>query len=272
QSNVMPAKAEIQSNVMPAKAEIQSNVMPAKAGIQKKIKLIKSPKNLGFGRANNLAAQHASGKFLYLLNPDAYLSEKEALKRLVDFLEQHPQFGVVGTRIVSSRGEAETYPKTRHTGEKIFKDSFKSLKGSIAWVIGASMAIPKHLFDEIKGFDPDFFLYGEDEDLCLRVRKLGYEIGYCPEVTVEHYDAGSEQKTTSYELACKKQKALILFYEKHFSPADVVTLLTRELRLTSMRLFFHQLRSFLHLSPSPESQSRYRAIRDINREFLAHKK
>jgi hypothetical protein len=73
----------------------------------------------------------------------------------------------------------------------------------------------------VRGFDEDFFLYGEDEDLCLRIRKAGWEIGCMEEAVVVHVGGQSERRTLSPEKWRKKIRAEYLFYTKHYGPETV---------------------------------------------------
>ena len=77
------------------------------------------------------------------------------------------------------------------------------------------------LIESIGGFDEDFFLYGEDQDLCLKIRKLGNEIGYIDAAVVVHLGGQSEKGSLSSEVWKKKIRAEYLFYRKHYLPTTI---------------------------------------------------
>lgn len=192
-----------------------------------KVCITTSKENLGFGRANNLAASKATGEFLLLLNPDAVILSPFALSNLVKFLSVHPEMGMVGPAIKESLKDRNilpryTYPSTKHIK---YTNTFKNLPGKIAWILGACMLVRRDLYNQICGFDPDYFLYGEDADICLRIRKQGYEIGYCEEVSIEHVSGASEIGASSFDKWLRKKRGVFLFITKHFDRRDAVSFL-----------------------------------------------
>ena len=245
-----------------------------------KITLIPSKINLGFGKANNEAFKHALGKYLLLLNPDAELQNSQDLNKIYSFMKTNPQYGLVGTKIVNENQNTETKPKHYYSGEKYIKHSLKALPGTIAWVLGACMIIPKEVYKKTGGFDEDFFLYAEDADLCLRIRKLGLEIGYFPAVTIHHIGSASEHKTSKYDLTLKKHQALLTFYKKHYSEQDVKLLVKKELHKANLRIFFHKLALFFSRVLNKESRIKYhqnniqhyQAICEVNKNISSDNK
>ena len=233
-----------------------------------KINLIESDKNLGFGKANNRGFKEASGRYILLLNPDAKLQANDDLEKIVGFMDDNPEYGLVGTKIICGKNESETLPKKFYPGEKYINSPYQQLPGNIAWIIGAVMIFPREVYKKIGGFDEDYFLYCEDAAICLSVRKLGYKIGYFKDVAVLHAAGASERTTNSYDLALKKQKAFYLFYKKHYQPEDVQFLLKKALRQARMKKFLHRLRIMLGLKPSWHKLYTYRAIYDASKQLL----
>lgn len=186
------------------------------------IKLIKSQENIGFGRANNLAASKATGDFLLILNPDTTIQDSLALFNLINFLEGHPEMGIVGPLVEEPRKGKNVLPRYTYPCSRYLKytHTFKDLPGAIAWILGACMLIRRELFEEISGFDPDYFLYGEDADICLRVRQHGYEIGYFDDVSVHHVSGASEIGSNSFDKWLRKKRGVYLFVAKHFDRRD----------------------------------------------------
>jgi N-acetylglucosaminyl-diphospho-decaprenol L-rhamnosyltransferase len=125
--------------------------------------------------------------------------------------------GLAGTRIINPDGSPQPSLEKRYPGEKYAKKELKGLKGSIAWVLGASMIARTSILVGLGGFDEGFFVYGEEQDLCLRVRKAGLTIGFIPDAVVVHWGGQSERNTLPVEVWKKKFEAELTFYKKHYS-------------------------------------------------------
>jgi len=209
----------------------------------KKLTLIKSKENLGFGRANNLAASKATGEYLLLLNPDTIISGPHDLSELIQFLEVHPEAGMVGPAIEEPRKGKDVLPRYRYPASRKLKytNTFKNLPGEIAWILGACMLIKRGFYEEIAGFDPDYFLYGEDADICLRIRQHGYQIGYCDSVKIMHVSGASEIGADSLDKWLRKKRGIFLFWKKHFDSRDALRLAKRAVLKSSVYLFFIKL-------------------------------
>jgi N-acetylglucosaminyl-diphospho-decaprenol L-rhamnosyltransferase len=155
-------------------------------------------RNLGFGGGHNrLAAQHDAGALL-LLNPDAELVEPATVARLLAALRADPGVAAVGPQLVGSDGAVDP----RDHGElRGFRARIAQAAGhshyrrrdapaDAAWVSGAACLVARGAFDAVGGFDPGFFLYKEEEDLFLRIRRQGGRVRYLPAVRVRH-DGGA---------------------------------------------------------------------------------
>lgn len=190
------------------------------------IQLIESSENLGFGRANNLAVSKAQGEYLLLLNPDTVIDAPYALRTLIDTLKSNPKVGMLGPAIVEPRKNKQVLPRNTYPSAKHLKytDKFKGLPGSIAWLLGACLLFRRSVFNEIKGFDPDYFLYGEDADIGLKVRLAGYEIAYCDTVKITHVSGVSEFGANTLDKWLRKKRGLFLFCAKHFHRKDAIHL------------------------------------------------
>lgn len=240
----------------PALPEMISSFSPG-------VKLIQNKENNGFGRANNQAAAIAQGEVLLLLNPDTELREKDILEKLLAFQAKHPEFGVIGPKILD-QGHATLLPRMFYPGLKHDKQGvFQDLPGHIAWIIGAAMLIPKKVFNEVQGFDPDYFLYGEEADLCLRIRKAGWAIGYADCITIDHIGGASEKNTNEYDYWLKKQRGLYLFYIKAYPEGLWRKLLRKELLRVRWRLLMLWFERHIVKNPhAAKKTERNSAIRD----------
>lgn len=180
------------------------------------IKAIANQQNLGFAKANNQALEVAQRNYIYFLNPDTELKDG-ALDAVVEFMESNPEVGIAGTRIVNPDGSPQSSFERHYPGERHARGELTGLKGDIAWVLGASMIARRTALRDVRGFDERFFIYGEDLDLCLSVRKSGWIIGFIPEAVVVHWGGASERNSLPAEVWKKKVNAEFLFYEKHYS-------------------------------------------------------
>src|SRR3954462_1287328 len=105
-----------------------------------KVRVIANGENAGFGRACNQGFEASKGRYVYFLNPDAQLIASDALASLCRKMDEHPSWGMAGTRVVSADGgvkkPANEYPDQRHVRKYL-----SQLPGKIAWVVGASMIV-----------------------------------------------------------------------------------------------------------------------------------
>lgn len=184
------------------------------------VKLIINKKNMGFGAANNQALSYCHGKYLVYLNPDTTVA-KDTVYNSFLYMETNQQVGLAGAKILNPDGKRQPSVSYRYPGEKYANNEASSLAGNIACVMGAFMIARKSLIDELHGFDEDFFLYGEDQDLCWRIREKGLVIGYINNARVVHLGGQSELSTPPPTLFKKKLKAEYLFYKKHYLPETI---------------------------------------------------
>lgn len=238
------------------------------------ITLIANEDNRGFGRANNQAFHKSQGRYLFMLNPDAVCTSDLDLFHAIEYMNAHPQYGLIGTRIVNSQHQTERTAFTHYPRQKQTSVPFTHLPGQIATVLGASMIARREVFEKVKGFDEQFFLYGEETDLCLRIRKAGYEIGYCEQVTVQHVGSASEKGNPREEVLRKKKAGKLLFYRKHYPHVDVVKIIKHDL----WQARFHLLRlSILKkvVGLNAKQQQKYRHFllaKELAESFLYQKR
>ena len=207
-------------------ASADDSVKVLSASFGKKITLIESKHNLGFGRANNLAASLAKGDFLFLLNPDTEIQDPLAMNKMVDFLIENPKLGMVGPKIYEPRKNKYVTPRFTYPQSKKlkFRDQLENLPGKIAWLLGACLLLKREVYQAIAGFDADYFLCGEDADIGLRIREHGYEIGYCDTVKIMHISGASELGADSLDKWLRKKRGVFLFCMKHYDRRDVLKL------------------------------------------------
>jgi GT2 family glycosyltransferase len=184
------------------------------------VNLIENKVNRGFAAANNQALQLSRGRYVFLLNPDGEFLPS-TFGPMISFMDANPHIGLAGVKMINQDGSVQESFVNEYPGHKLALQETTGLKGSIAWVLGAGMIIRSDLMKQVGGFDESFFVYGEDQDLCFRIRKAGYEIGYNDTAIIVHLGAQSERQTESAGVWKKKILAEYIFYRKHYLPATV---------------------------------------------------
>ena len=199
------------------------------------VHLVENRGNRGFGAANNQALKDCRGRYFFFLNPDTTVLP-DTFTNAMAYMENQPNVGLAGLHMVNPDGSHQPSVSYRYPGEKYTRDELADLKGPIACVLGAAMIGRPAIINRLGGFDEDFFLYGEDQDLCLRIRRLGHEIGYIKDAKVIHLGGQSEIKTITVALFEKKLKAEFLFYKKHYSPETIHRIKKAEILKARYRL------------------------------------
>ena len=177
-------------------------------------------RNLGYGRAHNQNLSRFRGRHVLFLNPDLTLPAG-LFAALVDFLDAHPEAGVVGPRVLEGKDRTPFPPRRFYPGERTVPLEPGLRRDYYAWLSGCCLMIRRPVLERIDGFDPDYFLYQEETDLCLRVRRAGYQIGWRPEWTVLHAHKQSQVGMPEYDQERRVLSGTILFWQKHFSAADL---------------------------------------------------
>lgn len=162
------------------------------------VRIVENRENTGYGRGNNLAFSMMSGDIVLVTNPDNELAP-DAIERMLAVLDSEPDVALVAPKLVhedgSIRPSARRFPKLL---DVIAKRTFLQqwLPGRVArylqeecdpderrdvdWVVGACLLIRKPVLDALGGFDPQFFLFFEDMDLCRRCWNAGWRVVYLP--------------------------------------------------------------------------------------------
>jgi GT2 family glycosyltransferase len=205
-----------------------------------KLKLIVERENLGFGKANNLAIEQTESPYIFLLNPDTIL-KPNAIDLLIEALDSDKTIGATAPKHLN--GDETLQPSVWYyppTPLKIILENFriykllpKNLRAKILinshWahdtrkivpiVWGSAMMFKKDVLKRLKGFDPDFEMYGEDMDLCVRLAKLGFDLVFIPNAEIIHFGGQSAiQHWNENTISLKKIQTGILFEKKHLHP------------------------------------------------------
>jgi GT2 family glycosyltransferase len=206
------------------------------------VRVLRSDVNLGFGAANNVALHIAQGRYVVLLNSDAFLCPGSLLLS-VQHMNANPKAGLAGGRLVgrdhslqpSARmfpsilsdflvitGLASKFPKSRFFGsfDRTWADPLQPAE--VDWVPGAFSIIRAQALAKVGFFDPEFFLYSEEVDLCRRIQRAGYEIWYWPDIEVIHIGGESSRQIKTLEMSSAgaqlvrwRMRSTLLYYRKH---------------------------------------------------------
>jgi len=173
------------------------------------VRLIETGGNIGFGRANNLALQNARGRYFGLINSDAE-ALPGALQKTLAFLDAHPDIGLAGGQLLwpDGRPQASWGHDPTLAGvfqEQTFLDALQTrlapLESPLApglgldvdQISGAYMVLRPEAWRQIGGFDPAYFMYNEDVDLNVRLRRAGWRIVFLPDVLIRHHLGASSR-------------------------------------------------------------------------------
>ena len=184
------------------------------------IELIANTENLGFAAANNQAIKQCTEELLFFLNPDTEL-QGGCLRAIRKFMESHPEVGLAGPLIITRDGSPHPVVEYRYPGSRYGGGRFDDLPGKIAWILGAAMVARSSVIAAVGGFDTRFFLYSEDIDLCLAVRKEGWQLAQIPEAKVMHLEGQSEKGAPFAEVVERKVRSDLLFLKKHYDAVTV---------------------------------------------------
>ena len=225
--------------------------------------------NLGFGRGHNQNVSGLAAPSLLLLNPDITFGP-DLFVSLLGVLESGREYGLVGPRILEGPGHRPFLPRRFYPGEGMVALEPSLARTEIAWLSGCCLLIRRELFDALGGFDPAFFLYQEDTDLCLRARRAGRRIGQAG-VVVHHLHRQSQREQSEYEYACRVFTSSALFWEKHYGPREVVGMVRFQYWVAGLLLNAGWLRRRLPSLAPALDEPRLRARRDTCREWLVRR-
>ena len=190
------------------------------------VELIANTQNLGFAAANNQAVAKTSEELLFFLNPDTEL-QPGCLVAVRTFMTDHPEMGMAGPVILNKDGSVHKSIDDEYPGEHYSQGKFDNLPGDIAWLLGAALVARREAVTSAQGFDERFFLYAEDIDLCLELRKQGWLLGLVPDAAVMHLEGQSELLSPYAEVVERKIAAELLFLQKHYSKSTVTRICRR---------------------------------------------
>ena len=193
--------------------------------------------NKGFSKANNQAISKAKGEYILLLNPDTVV-EEDTFRKVVEFMDTHPDAGGLGVKMIDGKGNflpeskrgfpspwvafykifglSKMFPKSRRFGQYHLSYLPENETNQVDVLAGAFMLLRSSVLRKTGLLDEDFFMYGEDIDLSYRIVQAGYHNYYFPGTTIIHYK-GESTKKGSINYVRMFYTAMLIFAGKHFS-------------------------------------------------------
>jgi GT2 family glycosyltransferase len=204
---------------------------------QNGVRIFNHIENRGFGNACNFGAKNAGGRYLLFLNSDTIM-HKGTLEQCVSYLDHHNRAGAIGERTLLGNGTLDhackrgfptpassfyyfmrldiRHPENRKFGA--YRQTFldECSVGEVDAVAGSFLMMPSKIFQEIGGFDESFFMYGEDLDLCFRIKEKCYQVIYYGKASITHLKGQSGLHTKSKTVIYHFYNAMRIFYRKHY--------------------------------------------------------
>jgi GT2 family glycosyltransferase len=203
------------------------------------VRLFRNERNLGFGKTVNVGLRASAGEYILVLNNDTWMHEG-ALDALVGYLDDHPDTGIVGPKVLSGNGSlqqqcrrriptptaallyftgvAQMFPKNPKVAGYLMTAADETQTMEVDSVSGACLLVRRDVINQIQGFDEEYYLYGEDMDFCWRTKLAGWKVVYHPAATITHFGGqGGTGKKRLYA-TIEWHRAMWIFYRKHRAP------------------------------------------------------
>ncbi|MBN1220211.1 MAG: glycosyltransferase family 2 protein [Anaerolineae bacterium] len=199
------------------------------------VQLIASDENLGYAWGNNTATAAATGRYLFILNPDTVV-QPDTLNRLVNYMDARPEVGGLAPQlrwpdgtVQSSRRRFPTlgslfwestlleqwFPDNRYARHYHLADTSPHQPQKVDWAVGAALLIRRKAWEQVGPLDEDFFMYFEETDWCRRAARAGWEIHYLPDAQVIHYEGKSSGQVVAAR-ALRFQRSKLRYARKYF--------------------------------------------------------
>lgn len=199
------------------------------------VRLIANTDNVGFARANNQAIRLSQGRYILLLNSDAFVKEN-TLDHMLAFMDSHPDAGMAGCKLLYEDGRLQpscaTFPtlatefyiatgldklfaKSKIFGQYLMTDWDYSDTRPVDVIMGAFMLARAEVIQKVGLMDEAFFMYSEEVDWCYRFKAAGWKVYFCPDVETIHLWGGSS-KAVKVESLIRLYRARVQFFRKHY--------------------------------------------------------
>lgn len=199
-----------------------------------RVHIIKNIVNLGFAKGNNMGIKRSRGEYILLLNSDTRV-QGSCIQQCMDQIEKGEHIGALGCKVLLASGALDQACKRGFPTPLASLCYFLGLDkwnhkrfgkyhaltlgedevGEVDALTGAFMLMPRKVLDEVGFLDEDFFMYGEDIDLCYRIKEAGYKVIYYPKAKMIHYKGASSTKKRC-KVIFDFHHAMWIFYKKHY--------------------------------------------------------
>lgn len=197
--------------------------------------------NLGFTGGQNMALANRHAGHALLLNSDTIVHEG-ALRRLMEYAEQHPEAGMIGPKLLNSDGSLQfscrrfpnpvaalfrntpigkLFPKNRFTRDYLMEEWDHNETREVDWVSGAALFARGDLIEKIGTLDPEFFMFCEDVDWCWRCWEAGYKVVYLHDSVITHAIGRSTDKAPNRMIG-RFHRSMFRFYRKNMVPKQFI--------------------------------------------------
>ena len=233
--SVRDACAGIDSQIIVLDNGSKEPILPEIKKFFPEVLWLNSEENLGFGRGCNFAEKQATKPYLFFINPDTVVS-RDSFTKVLDFMEEHPESGTVGCRILNEDGSiqwacrrsfptivsavsktiglAALFPKNKLLASYNMTYADPDEVTEVDAISGSFFCMRRDVYEKLNGFDEDFFMYGEDLDLCFRTKKMGLKNYYTPVTNILHFK-GQSCRTRRWGSYVDFYKAMLIFVKKH---------------------------------------------------------
>jgi GT2 family glycosyltransferase len=200
----------------------------------KQVKVITNDANYGFAKANNIGIRHSVGKYVLFINSDVEVV-KGCIDRMVPFMEQHPEIGMLGPQIIDSRGNMQRpcmgfptlwntlcrassldtlFPKSKLFGGYLMTYWSHDTIREVDVINGCFWMVRREALDQVGLLDERFFIYAEDKDWCRRFWDSGWKVTYFPQAQSIHYGGASSSKAP-IKFYIEMHRANLQYWRKH---------------------------------------------------------
>jgi GT2 family glycosyltransferase len=191
------------------------------------VKIIQNDHNVGLGKASNQGIEATLGKYVLLLNNDT-LVDSPSFDAMVKFLDEHPEVGAVGGKLLNPDGSVQAcYNKFSTLREEfliatrlgeLFNEGYPSIVNddqfrSVDWISSACLMLRREALNQIGLLDEEYFIYGDEADLQHRLKEAGWLVYYLPDATTIHFGGRSMDRWRRRKMVYRGK---MLFYRKRY--------------------------------------------------------
>lgn len=201
----------------------------------KNIELIIPDSNLGYGKANNLGVNKSKTPYVLIINPDILLNEEFINILYSTYLNYNYNIGILGPSLYDSNMKRRTNGSISHIkrvrGRKLYNSVNNIPEGNMCcdFLVGCCLFMKRDFFIELGGFDKDFFMYFEDNDLCDRIIKKGKTIIEVPSAKVIHLENSSSKENSfqNFKLAIIHKISEYIYLKKKISLINLIIIIAK---------------------------------------------